>query len=498
MLYAMGSKSLYVDLGCGSSGPGGLLAPDHSVLSLNGNHASVKVDRVLAVIDAPDDVLPTLRAALESAFAKGGPADSMIPGDESSYLSRVLDQVGGKEGESNIACAVALQMGRELVLGAVGGATAKVFRANGELVEFSEDADEPNSRTYVWRTSIEPSDSLILGGREVANHVREIEIRQTIQSSYSVEDAAEWLVTLGAGRGGRRATAVVAKMKQKVDTPVQPVVADRTNKMPSIGPKLRVAGIAVVAALLLVAAVGAGPTLFPSLLKSKGSSATQLRPPTSLKRVLTASHHVQLTWAETSPMPRAGSGYVVRVGHRTYKTKGPMLHLGSSLLGGATYQWKVRAIFGSQRSSWSHRAGFSVPLASAGARPVVIGPKDKATLSAAAKSVRFCWRAAPSATQFMMRLSGNGHHYNQTLPRTAFKHPAPNGTVCLSRSLPAGVSYAWALGAVSPGHYAAWTRWQHFAIASVQTQQPAPTYPTGNQSSSPTTQSSGYSSTPSR
>lgn len=349
-----------------------------------------------------------------------------------------------------------------MVIGCVGGASAYAL-SDGVLTNLSRAEESDSGHISVARAPIGAGDCLVLLGHEVSSCVEEKELRQTVQASFSVEDAAAWLVTLAAGRSGKAASAVVAQV-QSTKAPkthfAEGIHEPRRLSVPRVN--LKMAGFAVAGIAVLIVALIAANTL----PKSLSSSANSLLPVKHLTVVSNSPHSTLLSWNAAA----GSTGYVVRIDGRTFSTRAINLPL-NNLTPGEKYAWQVRTLYGSQRSGWTVST-VHVSLAAPLAKPVAVSPA--ATVPAIdAGNVHFCWTIANPATSYDLMLSGGHKKYNQTpVPPNKTKAGAHGGR-CVVQSLPAATTYSWRVGAVSPGHWEAWTPWRHFVLEAAPT--PVPT-----------------------
>ncbi len=480
------AKGLFFDLGSHSAGPAGAVAPDARILSLAGAEISVRADQVLAVVDGDSAVTTEIHGALTKAFCRGSAADAMIPGEEGNYVSRVLSQLPAKSDDASVA--LALRLGHEVVVGCTGGASVYIFR-DGALTNLTPDVDPQNGQIATGRAPISPSDCLVLLGHEVSTKVEEKELRQTVQASFSVEDAAAWLVTLAAGRGGHDASAIVAQVQSskapKVHFAETGAPPPRRPSLHAVNPKMISLAAAGIAALI-VAFIAASTLARPS------GSATSLLPATNFL----VSHPSGATVLSWGAAPGA-TGYVVKINGSTYATKG-IIYTVPGLSPGKSYPWQVKTIYGNQ-SRWSAPQVLTVPLAPPLSSPKVLSP-GKTVSGAHAHNVYFCWASQTSIKSYDLKLSGGHQKYNRTpLPSSTLRRGKHGGT-CYSQSLPPATAYSWQLGASTSGHREAWTAWQHFTLLPIPTPTPAATqqYPVYSSTPVPTTAVSyptGYGST---
>lgn len=386
----------------------------------------------------------------------------MIPGEEEDYVSRLLGQLSAKDNGTSVA--LALRLGHEVVVGCTGGATAYVFR-DGVLTNVTPDPDPAIGHVAAARLHIVPSECLVLLGEEVSTRVEEKELRQTVQASFSVQDAAAWLVTLAAGRSGKEASAIVAQVQSNNAPKVhfaEGSAPPRRLRMPAINPKM--AGLSAAGIAVLIVAFVAASTV------AKPSAGTALLPVTNLTVVHTSSGPV-LSWGAAP----GASAYVVSIKRASHATQG-INYTPTGLSPGKTYSWRVKALYGSQPSHWSAAQIVTAPLAPPLGKPVVLSP-GKTVSASQAKSVYFCWSTSARPASYDLKLSGGHKKYNHSPLAVNKTKKGARGGRCYIQALPPAAVYSWQLGAKSPGHFESWTAWRHFTIEALPTATPVPTTP---------------------
>lgn len=467
----MAAKKTHLSLGFRASGPFGLVPADGSVLSMSGGEISSRIDCLIAVIDGPQAALDSVRAGLRQAFGPNGPADLLVQGEEEKYAHLVLDKLTREAASTwNLAIGLAFCIGDEVVLAGFGGAQVEICRANGELISPPATLRENDIGAVVWKSHLAQGDSVVLAGRQVAKLISRSELRQTVQASSSVEDAAEWLVTLTNSRGGGATTALVARVPPaKAMAPQVSLPIELETVRPFLPiPRMRTLGVGAAVAIALLVGVALGPALF-----NARSSAIQIQPPDGLQVVSNRAANVLLIWNNPSP---GATGFIVKIGHIIYKTPSPFLHLGHVLTGGRVYTWQVQSLFSDETSRFSASGTLFVALARPLPTPTAVSPTGRLPVSAAG-AVPFCWSSSQSYTRFTLLVSGDRSHFNRHPRRSALRRGA-HRSACLIQALPDGNSYAWTLGGIATGHRESWTKWNHFTIAApLPTATPTPLPP---------------------
>lgn len=84
-----------------------------------------------------------------------------------------------------------------------GGANVVVAEENGTILH-SGTLDQQRSFPQSWTCVLKRSDRLVLGSREVAEHVSLPEIENAVQCILPPTHIASWLATLASGRSGCR------------------------------------------------------------------------------------------------------------------------------------------------------------------------------------------------------------------------------------------------------------------------------------------------------
>ncbi len=438
--------------------------PD-SVISLNGSFVSPRVNRVVGIVEGPDELRRGVKQSIERAFEKGGPMEQVVAGEEAEYVSRILADLSvDEQANPGVAAAIAIRIRGDVVLAAAGGATADLTGPGGEKVV---QADSRAETPVVLRSGLGPANSIVLMGKGAAEKVSETEVLQTMRGSFSLEDAARWLTTLAGGRGAESATALITRMEPgKSHRPVKAQAKevhhiDAPPRRARRSKPLRIAAVAVVAFAVVIGATAAGTTLLKS-----STSALQFSRPTGLRVVVNQPSTQLLSW---SAAPGA-TAYIVRISGRRYSTTAVNLHLGSALRPGQSYVWRVRARYGRHLSAWSGRRRLSVPLAHLSS-PHALSPRGVIHLNAGAK-VSFCWTGASASTRYRLFIGGTSQRFHLTIPAARLQHRSSGG-LCTSKALAFG-AYSYRVGASAPGHVNAWTLWQHFSVLSLVTPTPVP------------------------
>ncbi len=467
MLWTMGKGSRF-DVASQSASPGGPASSEARVIELSGDSVSVRVDGLLAIIDADDSIIQPAHDTIERAFARGGDADSIIPGEEAAYVARVLGQVRSTTSEGELSVSLAVYMKNEVIAGAIGGASA-YLSTDGVLTNMVAEAGPPSGDddVRVSTARIAANQTIVLMGGEVARHVSDKELRQTVQASFSNADAAAWLVTLAASRSGRTSSALLAERlsgKPQARAAAEP---KKTGKRSGFlaARSSRLGALAVVAGLIIIAGVALGPGLMNRMQPSGSASAYQS--PTGLSVVTNAAStngkaSAQLQW---NAVPGVSS-YLVSIGGHSYHSSAPNLQVTDALVPGTRYTWTVEAIYGKTKKA-SKPAQLVAALEPPMPKPAIIRPG--ATLPATeASTASFCWTANRTAVSFHLYISGGTLHLRRTIPKTATIALKPVGR-CVHQALTPGKTYAWRLGAVTPMHIQSWTAWQHVAVPAAAT-----------------------------
>jgi len=460
MLWTMGRGSR-LEVASQSASPSGPASSDVRVVDLSGDRVSARLDGVLAIIDGSDAVAAAVHGVLVAAFQRGELSDGLRPGEEKPYVAEALrDAIASAEKEPVSIALVAYRKER-VIAGAAGG--AQIYRSDDGAIRELLAGDSPGeSNLSVTEAQLLGGQSLVLVGAEVTRHVSDKELRQTVQASFSHEDAAAWLVTLAASRSGHTATALLAQrlagktQKRDVFAP-----APKTRRrMPGMSVP-RAGAIAAAIAVIVIAALATG-----TLVKLVGSagSASALQSPTGLTVVSNSvtsgsGASVQLQWNAT-----AGSNYyVVSVDGRRYRTTAPNLQLSGTLTPGRQYAWRVAAVYGSTKrpSRWAQLTVASEP-ALPHAIPLTPGP---VVTVAANQNVSFCWTANANASGFHLYIGGGPTRIRRFISRTATRPMRPFGR-CVDQFLAPGHHYGWRLGTLTPLHAESWTPWHHLFVQS--------------------------------
>jgi hypothetical protein len=414
------------------------------------------VGAILAIVDADDKTCEEVREHLSKAFGPGGGIESVPTGQEDDYVLQLLKDLSSTF--PSAAIAVGLQLKADTVLAVVGGAFAGILTSpTGISTVLNAEAgavDDP----VVDRTTLMSDAFLVLAGKAIAARVDEAEIRQTVQGSMSVDDAAAWLAMLGASRAGTQTTAVVARTRRRgssVRSFVNKPRSIEASRRPRV-PFLPMVMVGVLLGIVLIALLAVGATL---ITRSTANAPTA---PTGLIARSDPSTTVVLSWKATP----GSSGYVVTIGGRQYHAKGTSLTLRNVLAPSKTYAWRVYALFGKSQGpgSTSHLTlakGISPnkPQPTSPFGTVAAGPAGAST------KVALCWKYSQPAAGYALRMSGGGRHYNHLSIKPSWLKKSKTGAMCYSVRIPSGARYSWRLGAVRSGYYTSWTRWEHFKVA---------------------------------
>jgi hypothetical protein len=442
----MVTKALKFELGCQSRGPKGPLPLEHSVLSLNGGRVAPPVDRVLAVIEGPEEARAHIWCVLEQAFKSDNAAEGVPARKGLAQVDGILEQLAQAGDQADVSVAIAVCSGPRVSSGVLGGAAVLVNRRISGAVEGRTGSG--SQRDF----DLGEADALVLLGRSAAGQVSDLEVRQTIQAS-DPDNAAMWLATLGSGRARGQSAAIVAAVIPSGKTKPAPVRTEKRRVAGRVPAPVRVAALGAV----VVAILAGGFFVSRSPLSSAGREPR----PTNLQAAQLQPHVVQLIWMAN----HGQSDSVVQIGNRFYHRgrKDLVLPLYNVLNPGQRYRWRVRAIYGTQKTAWAPWHSFAVPRASFPWRPVASSPKGTLAASAA-RSVALCWNSPKAMTHFQLFLTGHHHQIRATFARSELTRV--RRSECRHESLSAAAFYSWRVGGVAPGYYEAWTPWLHFRIAA--------------------------------
>ena len=451
------AKGVDFDVGSQSAGPAGVESSSTRVLILKDGGLPPSLGAVFAVVDADEATSGELNHTLSDAFRPGGDVERVTPGEEQGFLLHLLRDMRSSHPLASVA--VAVQVNSDVVLGASGGATAGVFGSPpGTLTLIGKQTAEADP--VVDRANIHSDGFLVLGGRAIAARVDEVEIRQTVQGSMSVNDAAAWLAMLGAGRGGVETTAIVARTqggRSKGGMAAEGRGSDKPGNGSGL-PLSPLARVGVGAAIVLIAVLVVG-----GILVLSKSSVNAPAAPTSLKSsTVKPPSTVTLSWTGT-----AGSdGYRVSIAGQHYSAKTTSVTV-SGLPPGKSYSWRVYALYGANPGPASRTATLVIPAATATTKPTVVSPAGTVAAASSGTStpVSFCWTFPLTNATYALRVGGGGHRYNHWALKNSVLTKSASGASCYSLSLPSGTAYSWRLGAKVPGYYASWTTWHHFRIS---------------------------------
>ena len=452
------------DIGSQSAGPAGVEQGTRHVLVLRSGQVAAGIGIALAVIDADEADAAVIQERLTTVFGPGGGFEGTTSGQEHLYLQQLLADV--EASIPSAAVAIALQLKSDMIIGVSGGALAAVLSPASSVVigKLSDARESP----LVERADLDSESAVVLAGRAIAARVDEGEIRQTIQGSISVKDAAAWLAMLGASRSGGEATAIVGKALGRRSFAGVPSSGGARNesdrrRRPSFTPIVRVG---VAAAVVAVALLIIGATLINHLTANAPTA------PTALTVKSSSPQNVVLAWSG-SP---GSSGYMVVVGGQKHSTRGTTLALHSALNPGTSYPWRVYAVYGKSRGPVSKVSTLTISKGVPSAKPLPVSPPRTIAPPAGANStsVDFCWKYPVKVSSYKLLISGGGHHYNHQSISPASLKSANNGAKCYPVSLPTGTAYSWRLGAITQGYYPSWTLWQHVQIASGVPPTPTP------------------------
>ena len=429
--------------------PSGRSVPGRRVLTLASGSVTRRAHGVLALIDGEDETVDRVHDILDCAFRRGSPADCVARGGEEDYVASVLWHIAGSAlCKQQCAVVLAVWLGRDVVVGSLGGGRAYLVHELEEVeVTGSSQAALPRMDVSVARVTTAHGQYLVLLDPAAAQRAQHLQLRRTLHGCPSLQDAAIWLA-LEATAGGAAESKVVAAHLVKARNVPWDVMDRRHSRLLGL-----LGGAAAVALLCAVAVVA-------HAMQASGSPVGGVSSiPLGLRTQQAAVSQALLAWRST---PNA-TGYRIKVGGHQYVSREPRLKLDKGLRPGTDYRWQVQAQFQSQLGPMSKPAILHVPPLGVLPPLVTVSPLGTYPARLAAR-VPFCWRDTLNHVQFALFVVGGRINLNRNLNSSVLGHN--QGSLCVSQALPVNTSYRWRVSSVAPGYVKSWTPWLIFSIAA--------------------------------
>jgi hypothetical protein len=296
------SSTVGIEIGAGVSTDSTELTGSRTcVLRLTGQQVNPRLHGVFAIVDAPPDELQWIGAALETAFTV-----AIIPGTEEDYVSRVLARFD----RHGVSIVLAVWLDHDLVVGSHHAGRAQLCNLDG-CVDVAIESQWGAGGVRVARLTPSAGSSLVLLSPDVAQYVRQSELRELVgagfSSDYSAENAAKWLATLATARGAHDARALVLHITGRRATQVT-AGQTRSRFVPgqvALGHGLLIGIAAVLSVLVPVAALALAWHVITSNGSSKSPVAARITTPTPSLATPTPLPVIQHRTVPTPTLPPA-------------------------------------------------------------------------------------------------------------------------------------------------------------------------------------------------